>query len=52
MSEEFTPAELSIASELQRPPPLVEFDPGKLGQAKIGAFADDLGAKFGAVIRI
>ncbi len=43
-SEELTPAELSMASELQRPPASAIGDAALLGDAEIGAFADDLGA--------
>ena len=44
MSEEFTPAELSMASVLIRPPFMREFDAGALRHAEIGALADHLGA--------
>ena len=43
-SEVLTPAELSMASVLSRPP-LRQFDARELGHAEIGAFADHLGAE-------
>ena len=46
-SEVLTPAELSIASELQRPPCEPEFDARPLGHGEIGALADDPGAELG-----
>ena len=48
-SEVSTPAELSMASVLIRPPPQRELDPAELGQAEVAALADDLGAQVAAV---
>ena len=45
-SEVLTPAELSIASELQRAALQPELDARPLGHAEIGALAHDLGADF------
>ena len=42
-SEVSTPAELSMASVLMRPPAERVFDAAELGDAEIGALADDLG---------
>ena len=48
-SEVSTPAELSMASVLIRPPVRRERDAAGLGQAEIGALADHLDAQLGAV---
>ncbi len=45
-SEELTPAELSMASVLRRPPLSAELDAAALGDAEIGALADHLGPDF------
>ena len=45
-SDELTPPELSIASELQAPAEQAELDAGALRDAEIGALADHLGAHF------
>ena len=44
LSEQSTPAELSMKSVLMRPPRVGELDPPGLGDGEVGAFADDLGA--------
>ena len=44
-SEVSTPAELSMASVLIRPPVRRELDPAELGQAEVAALADDLDAQ-------
>ena len=46
LSEQSTPAELSMKSVLMRPPCVREFDAPGLGDGEVGAFADDLGANF------
>jgi hypothetical protein len=48
-SEVSTPAELSMASVLMRPPLRRIFDAAALGDAQIGAFADHLGAQIAAI---
>ena len=44
-SEQSTPAELSIASVLMRPPAQRELDPAALGEAEVAALADDAAAQ-------
>ena len=46
-SDELTPPELSIASELQAPPEQAELDARALRDAEIGALADHLGPHLG-----
>ena len=48
-SEVSTPAELSMASVLMRPPLQRELDPAALGEAEVAALADDPAAQLGAV---
>ena len=43
-SEQSTPAELSIASVLIRPPAERELDPAALREAEVAALADDRGS--------
>ena len=50
-SDVSTPAELSIASVLMRPPFERELDARPLGEAEVAAFADDLAAQLGRVRR-
>ena len=45
LSEQSTPALLSMKSVLIRPPFSGELDPAGLGDAEVGAFADGLGAQ-------
>ena len=47
-SEVSTPAELSIASMLMRPPPSAYVDPGALREAEVAALADHLAAQVAA----
>jgi hypothetical protein len=49
LSEQSTPAELSMKSVLMRPPFLGEFDPARLRDAQIGALADHFGAHLVAI---
>ena len=48
-SEVSTPAELSIASVLIRPPRRRGLDPAELGEAEVAALADHPAAQLGAV---
>ena len=48
-SEQSTPAELSIASVLMRPPRERVLDAAPLGEAEVAALADDLAAQLAAV---
>ena len=48
-SDVSTPAELSIASVLMRPPAERELHPGPLGEPEVAAFGDDLALQLGRV---